>query len=93
MCPLQSQCVAGSSGLGRTVQLHPREGLLQQSEAFSDYRQRRMVVVEYRLARLVQLEIRSPATSGVPRGNSICVPSGHGGQPDPKLKPRWDLHF
>ena len=57
VCPLRSQCVAGSSGLGRTVQLHPQEALLQQaraleqSEAFAGYRQRR-VVVEHRLARL-----------------------------------------
>ena len=42
VCPLRSQCVAGSSGLGRTVQLHPQEALLQQaralqqSEAFRD---------------------------------------------------------
>ena len=49
--------------MGRTVQLHPQEALLQQaralqqSEAFSEYRQRR-VVVEHRLARLVQLGIR-----------------------------------
>ena len=63
VCPLRSQCVAGSSGLGRTVQLHPQEALLQQaralqqSEAFSEYRQRR-VVVEHRLARLVQMGIR-----------------------------------
>ena len=62
-CPLQPQCVAGSSGLGRTVQLHPQEGLLQraralqQSDAFAGYRQWR-VVVEHRLARLVQLGIR-----------------------------------
>ena len=62
-CPLRSQCVAGSSGLGRTVQLHPQEALLQQaralqqSEAFAGYCQRR-VVVEHRLARLVQLGIR-----------------------------------
>ena len=62
-CPLRSQCVAGSSGLGRTVQLHPQEALLQQvralqhSEGFAEYRQRR-VVVEHRLARLVQLGIR-----------------------------------
>ena len=60
---LQSGAVAGSSGLGRTVQLHPQEALLQQaralqqSEAFAGYRQRR-VVVERRLARLVQLGIR-----------------------------------
>ena len=63
VCPLRSQCVAGSSGLGRTVQLHPQEALLQQaralqqSEAFAGYCQRR-VVVEHRLARLVQLGIR-----------------------------------
>ena len=62
-CPLRPQCVAGSSGLGRTVQLHPQEALLQQaramqrSEAFAGYRKRR-VVVEHRLARLVQLGIR-----------------------------------
>ena len=62
-CPLRPQCVAGSSGLGRTVQLHPQEALLQQartlqqSEAFAGYRRWR-VVVEHRLARLVQLGIR-----------------------------------
>ena len=63
VCPLQSQCVAAKPGTGRTVQLHPQEALLQQaralqrSEAFAEYRQRR-VVVEHRLARLVQLGIR-----------------------------------
>ena len=63
VCPLRSQCVAGSLGLGRTVQLLPQEALLQQarvlqqSEAFSEYRQRRVVVV-HRLARLFQLVIR-----------------------------------
>ena len=63
VCPLRPRCVAGSSGMGRTVQLHPQEALLQQaralqqSEAFAGYRQRR-VVVERRLARLVQLGIR-----------------------------------
>ena len=63
VCTLRPQCIAGSSGLGRTVQLHPQEALLQQaralqrSEAFAGYRQRR-VVVEHRLARLVQLGIR-----------------------------------
>ena len=59
----RSQCVAAAPGTGRTVRLHPQEALLQQaralqqSEAFSEYRQRR-VVVEHRLARLVQLGIR-----------------------------------
>ena len=63
VCPLRSQCLAAKPGTGRTVQLHPQEALLQQaralqqSEAFAEYRQRR-VVVEHRLARLVQLGIR-----------------------------------
>ena len=63
VCPLRAQCVAAAPGTGRTVQLHPQEALLQQaralqqSEAFGEYRQRR-VVVEHRLARLVQLGIR-----------------------------------
>ena len=63
VCSLRSQCVAAKPGTGRTVQLHPQEALLQQaralqqSEAFVEYRQRR-VVVEHRLARLVQLGIR-----------------------------------
>ena len=63
ICPLRSQCLAAKPGTGRTVQLHPQEALLQQaralqqSEAFAEYRQRR-VVVEHRLARLVQLGIR-----------------------------------
>ena len=62
-CPLRPRCVAGSSGSGRTVQLHPQEALLQQardlqqSEAFAGYRRWR-VVMEHRLARLVQLGIR-----------------------------------
>ena len=62
-CPLRFQCLAAKPGTGRTVRLHPQEALLQQaralqqSEAFSEYRQRR-VVVEHRLARLVQLGIR-----------------------------------
>ena len=62
-CSLRPQCLAAKPGTGRTVRLHPQEALLQQaralqqSEAFSEYRRRR-VVVEHRLARLVQLGIR-----------------------------------
>ena len=62
-CPLRSQWLAAKPGTGRTVRLHPQEALLQQararqhSEGFTEYRQRR-VVVEHRLARLVQLGIR-----------------------------------
>ena len=63
VCPLRPQCLAAKPGTGRTVRLHPQEALLQQaralqqSEAFAEYRKRR-VVVEHRLARLVQLGIR-----------------------------------
>ena len=63
VCPLRPRCVAVKPGTGRTVQPHPQEALLQQaralqqSEAFAEYRQRR-VVAEHRLARLVQLGIR-----------------------------------
>ena len=69
VCPLRSQCVSAKPGTGRTVQLHPQEALLQQaralqqSEAFAGYRQRR-VVVEHRLARLVQLGIRQSCYFG-----------------------------
>ena len=62
-CPVRPLCVAAGPGTGRTVRLHPQETLLQQahalqqSEAFTEYRRRR-VVVEHRLARLVQLGIR-----------------------------------
>ena len=63
VCPLRPRCLAAKPGTGRTVQPHPQEALLQQaralqqSEAFAEYRQRR-VVAERRLARLVQLGIR-----------------------------------
>ena len=63
VCPLRSQCIAAKGRKGRRVQLHPQEALLQQaralqrSEAFAGYHKRR-VVVEHRLARLVQLGIR-----------------------------------
>ena len=62
-CPLRSQCIAAQGRQGRRVLIHPREALLQearalqQSAAYDEYRARR-VVVEHRLARLVQLGIR-----------------------------------
>ena len=66
-CPLRVQCVRGTGG--RTVYLHPQEGLLQEaralqaSPAFRAYRTRRQVV-EHRLARLVQLGIRQARYRG-----------------------------
>ena len=63
VCPLRSQCIAAKGRKGRRVLIHPQEALLQearalqQSAAYDEYRARR-VVVEHRLARLVQLGIR-----------------------------------
>ena len=62
-CPLKERCVGSGKGSGRTVRLHPQEAMLQwaralqKSEGYAEYRQRR-VVVEHRLARLVQLGVR-----------------------------------
>ena len=62
-CPLRSQCISAKGRKGRWVLIHPQEALLQQaralqqSAAYDEYRGRR-VVVEHRLARLVQLGIR-----------------------------------
>jgi hypothetical protein len=60
-CPLQAQCRRGRGG--RTVAVHPQEGLLQQARQrqaqpeFRDYRRKRQMV-EHRIARLVQLGLR-----------------------------------
>ena len=62
-CPLRSQCIAAQGRPGRRVLIHPQEALLQQARAlqqsadYDEYPARR-VVVEHRLARLVQLGIR-----------------------------------
>ena len=62
-CPLRPQCIAAKGSRGRRVMIHPQEALLQQGRAlqqsthYDEYRARR-VVVEHRLARLVQLGIR-----------------------------------
>jgi hypothetical protein len=60
-CPLRPQCVKGSGG--RTVRVHPQEGLLQAARArqagpAGRADRARRQVVEHRLARLVQLGIR-----------------------------------
>ena len=74
VCPLRPRCVAAAPGTGRTVQLHPQEALLQQaralqqSEAFGEYRQRRVVVEPVGAAG--PTGNASPATSGAPRRNS-----------------------
>ena len=63
VCPLRSQCITAQGRQGRRVLIHPQEGMLQQARALQqsaacdEYRARR-VVVEHRLARLVQLGIR-----------------------------------
>ena len=69
VCPLRPQCIAAKGRKGRRVLIHPQEGLLQQARAlqqsadYDEYRARR-VVVEHRLARLVQLGIRQPRYFG-----------------------------
>ena len=63
VCPLRPECIAAKGRKGRRVLIHPQEGMLQQARAlqqsadYDEYRARR-VVVEHRLARLVQLGIR-----------------------------------
>ena len=63
VCPLRPECIAAQGSKGRRVLIHPQEGMLQQARAlqqsadYDEYRARR-VVVEHRLARLVQLGIR-----------------------------------
>lgn len=64
-CCLKSQCTTNKNlSHGRTVMLHPEEGLLQKArayqrtEAFKEDAKRRQTV-EHRLARLVQLGIRT----------------------------------
>ncbi len=60
---LRSQCIPSKGRRGRWVLIHPQEPLLQearalqQSAGYDEYRARR-VVVEHRLARLVNLGIR-----------------------------------
>jgi hypothetical protein len=62
-CPLRPYCVRARPGKGRTISLHPQEGLLQQarrfqeSEEYAPYRRLRQTA-EHRLARLVQLGMR-----------------------------------
>ncbi len=60
-CPLRDRCVKGSAG--RTITLHPQEPLMQQAREFQrtdEFREKYSlrVVVEHRIARLIQLGIR-----------------------------------
>lgn len=62
-CSLRPSCVKAGPDKGRTVSLHPQEGLLQEarafqrSAAFAPYRELRQVA-EHRFARLMQLGMR-----------------------------------
>ena len=87
-CPLRSQCIAAKGSRGRRVLIHPQEALLQQARAlqqsthYDEYRVRR-VVVEHRLARLVQLGIRQSRYFGRVKTRFPAVSGCHGSQPDP----------
>jgi hypothetical protein len=68
-CPLRAACFKTKAKRGRTVALHPQEGLLQKarafqkSEAFKEYSQLRQVA-EHRIARLMQLGMRQARYMG-----------------------------
>jgi transposase len=60
-CPLRRKCVTGSAA--RSIELHPQEALLREAREFQRTEEFRKeyavrVVVEHRIARLVQLGIR-----------------------------------
>jgi len=60
-CPLRDRCVKGSAG--RTITLHPQEPLMKQAREFQrtdEFREKYSlrVMVEHRIARLIQLGIR-----------------------------------
>jgi len=62
-CPRHAECVTGKLRRGRSITLHPDEGVLQQARALEQteyfretYRER--VVVEHRIGRLVALGMR-----------------------------------
>jgi hypothetical protein len=95
-CPLRAQCVKGAGG--RTIRVHPQEGLVQQARARQagpagrGDRARRQVV-EHRIARLVQLGIRQARYVGRAKtlfqlllaaavANLTLLANGGGGEPD-----------
>ena len=68
-CRLRPQCVKASPGRGRSISLHPQEGLwqearaLQASAAFAPFRAWHQVA-KHRLARLMQLGLRQARYRG-----------------------------
>jgi transposase len=68
-CPLRDDCIKAKANRGRTVSLHPQEGLLQEAKAlqksatFIDYCKLRQVA-EHRIARLMQLGSRQARYMG-----------------------------
>lgn len=100
---MRPRCTSAKSGLGRAVRLHLQEALLQearslqQSPGYHEYRQLR-VVVEHRLARLVQLGKRQARYFGrakikfqlylaatVANLTLLAAKSGLDWDPDPEL--------
>ena len=68
-CPRHAECVTDKQSRGRTITLHPDEERLPAARAFeqTDYfreQYRKRVVVEHRIARLVQLGIRQSRFRG-----------------------------
>ncbi|MBD3292675.1 MAG: IS1182 family transposase [Armatimonadia bacterium] len=68
-CPRHAECVSGKLRRGRTITLHPDEGILQQARVLekTDYFRetyRERVVVEHRIGRLVALGMRQSRFMG-----------------------------
>ena len=85
VCPLRLPVHRGQRQEGSAGVIHPQEALLQQARAlqqsadYDEYRARR-VVVEHRLARLVQLGIRQARYFGRVKTHSSCI-----------WRPRWPI--
>lgn len=77
-CPDKDSCVKSKKGLGRTVTLHPEEALLEEAREYQqtpEFREDTVdrQVVEHRLARLTQLDIRQSRYYGRAKTKQQCL--------------------
>ena len=87
-CPRYAECVADKRGRGPFITLHPEEERLPAARAFEctdhfrqQYRQR--MVVEHRIARLLQLGMRKSRFVGRTKARFSTVAGRHRGQCNP----------
>jgi hypothetical protein len=74
-CPLREQCTTAAGG--RSVSVHPQEGMLRAARAYQETAEgrahlRERVVAEHRLARLGQLGMGKRAIGAEPRPGANC---------------------